>query len=60
VRKFLKKFWDITGDAAFTLAGCVVVYSTLSGDLKRIAGITTITAVTLHYLYIFWKDRDEA
>jgi len=57
--KFLKRFWNITADAAFTLAGCVIVYSTLNGDLKRIAGITTITAVVLHYIYFFWKDRDE-
>jgi len=60
VRKFLKRFWNITANAAFTLAGCVIVYSTLNGDLKRIAGITTITAVALHYIYFFWKDKDEA
>ena len=57
--KFLKRFWNITADTAFTLAGCVIVYSTLNGDNKRIAGITTLIAITAHYIYRFWKN-DEA
>ncbi len=43
----------------FTLAGSFIIYSTLSGDLKKVAGITTLTAITVHYIYMFWKDRNE-
>jgi len=42
----------------FTLAGSVIVYSTLKGELKRIALITTLIAVAVHYSYSFWKYDD--
>ncbi len=58
--KFLKKFWNITADMVFTLAGSFIIYSTLSGDLKKVAGVTTLAAITVHYVYRFLKDDDEA
>jgi len=57
--KFLKKFWDTTASIAFTIAGSVVVYNTLSGKTQTIALMATVTACVVHYAYNFTKS-DEA
>ena len=57
--KFLKKFWDITAGLAFTIAGSVVVYNTLSGKTQTIALVATVTACVIHYTYNF-TNSDEA
>jgi len=56
---FAKKLWDITAGLAFTIAGSVVVYYTLSGMTQKIALFSTITACVIHYLHqIFKNDTD--
>lgn len=59
MRKFLKKFWDITAGLAFTIAGSVVVYNTLSGKTQTIALTATVTACVIHYAHNFMSS-DEA
>jgi len=53
---FSKKVWDITAGLAFTLAGSLVVYVTLSGETQRIAGIATLTALFVHYIHEILKN----
>lgn len=53
---FGKKIWDITAGLAFTLAGSLVVYVTLSGETQRIAGIATLTALLVHYIHEILKN----
>lgn len=55
---FSKKMWDITAALAFTLAGSLVVYITLSGVTQRIAGIATITAILVHYVHEILKNDE--
>ena len=56
---FGKKLWDITAGLAFTFAGSVVVYYTLSGTTQTIALASTITACVVHYTHQLLKnDKD--
>lgn len=55
---FSKKMWDITAGLAFTLAGSLVVYVTLSGTTQRIAGIATLTAILVHYVHEILKNDE--
>jgi hypothetical protein len=55
---FSKKMWDITAGLAFTLAGSLVVYITLSGITQRIAGIATLTAILVHYVHEILKNDE--
>lgn len=56
---FSKKLWDITAGLAFTLAGSFVVYITLSGTTQRLAGISTLIALFVHYLHEILKNDIE-
>lgn len=56
MRKFIKKFLDITGGLAFTLAGSTVVFITLSGQTRKTAMIATGLAVFIHYVYEMSKE----
>ena len=53
---FVKKLWDITAGIAFTIAGSVVVYYTLSGVTQTIALISTVTACVVHYIHQILKN----
>ena len=53
---FVKKLWDITAGIAFTIAGSVVVYYTLSGVTQTIALISTVTACVVHYVHLILKN----
>lgn len=55
---FLNKIWDITAGLAFTLAGSVVVFITLSGDTRKMAMIATAAALVVHYIHEI-LDNDE-
>jgi len=56
---FAKKLWDITAGLAFTFAGSVIVYYTLSGTTQMIALASTVTACVVHYTHqILKKDED--
>jgi len=55
---FSKKVWDITAGLAFTLAGSLVVYITLSGVTQKIAGIATLTAILVHYVHEILKNDE--
>lgn len=55
---FLKKLWDITGALAFTLAGSVIVFITLSGETRKLAMIATAAALVLHYIYTILKNDE--
>lgn len=55
---FGKKMWDITAGLAFTLAGSLVVYVTLSGTTQRIAGISTLIAILVHYIHEILKNDE--
>jgi hypothetical protein len=55
---FLKKLWNITAGLAFTLAGSVVVYYTLSGITQTIALIATLIACTVHYTHQILKNDE--
>jgi hypothetical protein len=55
---FSKKIWDITAGLAFTLAGSLVVYVTLSGVTQRIAGIATLIAILVHYVHEILKNDE--
>ena len=52
----LKKLINITASLSFTIAGMVVVLITLSGDTRRIALISSVTALLVHYTYEFFKN----
>jgi len=52
----LKKLINITASLSFTLAGMVVVFITLSGDTRRIALISSVTALLVHYTYELFKN----
>ena len=54
----LKKFIDTTASLSFTLAGMVVVFITLSGDTRRIALISSVTALLVHYVYEMSKEEE--
>jgi hypothetical protein len=56
---FGKKLWDITAGLAFTFAGSVVVYYTLSGTTQTIALASTITACVVHYAHQLLKNDEE-
>lgn len=51
----IKKFIDTTASLSFTLAGMVVVFITLSGDTRRIALISSVSALLVHYIYELTK-----
>ena len=53
---FVKKLWDITAGIAFTIAGSVVVYYTLSGVTQTIALVSTVTACVVHYIHQILKN----
>lgn len=55
---FLKKLWDITGALAFTLAGSVIVFITLSGETRKMAMIATAAALIVHYIYTILKNDE--
>ena len=55
---FLKKLWDITGALAFTIAGSVIVFITLSGETRRVAMIATAIALVVHYIYTILKNDE--
>jgi hypothetical protein len=55
----LKKLINITASLSFTIAGMVVVLITLSGDTRRIALISSVSALLVHYTYeILRRDND--
>jgi hypothetical protein len=56
---FGKKLWDITAGLAFTFAGSVVVYYTLSGTTQTIALASTVTACVVHYAHQLLKNDEE-
>jgi hypothetical protein len=56
---FGKKLWDITAGLAFTFAGSVVVYYTLSGTTQTIALASTITACVVHYAHQLLKNDED-
>jgi len=55
---FTKKMWDITAALVFTLAGSFVVYITLSGTTQRLAGISTVIAILVHYVHEILKNDE--
>lgn len=55
---FLKKLWDITGALAFTIAGSVIVFITLSGETRKVAMIATAIALVVHYIYTILKNDE--
>ena len=55
---FLSKLWDITAGLAFTLAGSVVVFITLSGQTRKVAIIATAIALLVHYIYTILKNDE--
>jgi hypothetical protein len=56
---FGKKLWDITAGLAFTFAGSVVVYYTLSGTTQTIALASTVTACVVHYAHQLLKNDED-
>ena len=52
----LKKLIDITASLSFTLAGMVVVFITLSGDTRKVALISSASALLVHYAYELFKN----
>ena len=56
MKHYIKKFLDITGGLAFTLAGSTVVFITLSGQTRKTAMIATGVAVLVHYIYELTKN----
>ena len=56
---FAKKLWDITAGLAFTFAGSVVVYYTLSGTTQTIALVSTVTACVVHYTHQILKNDED-
>jgi len=56
---FVKKLWDITAGIAFTIAGSVVVYYTLSGVTQTIALASTVTACVVHYAHQLLKNDED-
>ena len=54
----LKKLINITASLSFTIAGMVVVFITLSGDTRRIALISSVTALLVHYVYEMAKEEE--
>ena len=54
----LKKLINITASLSFTIAGMVVVFITLSGDTRRIALISSVTALLVHYVYEISKEEE--
>ncbi len=55
----VRKFVNETAALAFTLAGSVVVFITLSGDTRKTAMIATGVALAVHYVHVLLKN-DEA
>ena len=56
MKHYIKKFLNITGGLAFTLAGSTVVFITLSGQTRKTAMIATGVAVLVHYIYELTKN----
>jgi hypothetical protein len=56
MKRYIKKFLDITGELAFTFAGSTVVFITLSGQTRKTAMIATGVAVLVHYIYELTKN----
>ena len=56
---FMKKFAKETAGLAFTLAGSVVVFVTLSGETQRIAIIATAVALIVHYVNAMLTNDQE-
>jgi len=57
MKHYIKKFLNITGGLAFTLAGSTVVFITLSGQTRKTAMIATGVAVLVHYIYEMSKEE---
>ena len=55
--QFMKKFSYGILNLGFTISGSLVVYLTLSGDIQRIAGISSIIAL-MGALYLHMKEPD--
>jgi hypothetical protein len=58
MKHYIKKFLNITGGLAFTLAGSTVVFITLSGQTRKTAMIATGVAVLVHYIYEMSKEEE--
>lgn len=54
---FMKKLIYGVMNLGFTISGCLVVYLTLSGNLQRIAGISSVIAL-LCALYLHMREPD--
>ena len=54
---FMKKLIYGVMNLGFTISGCLVVYLTLSGNLQRIAGISSVVAL-LCALYLHMREPD--
>ena len=55
----IKKFSKETAALAFTISGSVVVFSTLSGETRRITIIATGCAFAVHYIQAMLKNDEE-
>jgi len=60
MKRYIKKFLNITGGLAFTLAGSTVVFITLSGQTRKTAMIVTGLALFIHYVYEMSKGDEDA
>lgn len=56
-KAFIKKFWFGVMNLGFTIAGSVVVYFTLSGQIQKIALISTLLAFAAA-MYLHMRDED--
>jgi len=55
----LKKLINITASLSFTIAGMVVVFITLSGDTRKIALISSVAALLIHYTYEITRSYND-
>lgn len=55
----LKKLINITASLSFTIAGMVVVLITLSGDTRRLALISSVAALLVHYTHEIVRSRND-
>lgn len=55
----LKKLINITASLSFTIAGMVVVLITLSGDTRRLALISSVAALLVHYTHEIVKGNND-
>jgi hypothetical protein len=59
LKGFIIKFAKETASLSFTLAGSVVVFTTLSGDTRKIAMIATGIALAAHYTNQMLKNDED-